>query len=87
MTARIGLRVIRFRFPSSNEMEHFFGKSGEGMGAGERLCNEPIVPGAVYTRVYHAHYVILPNGDAECRHCPQTFSNATREPDGGSHRK
>lgn len=62
--------------------EHFFGRSTEGLSQGERLCNEPIVPKVIYTRIYHVHFTVLPNGNAQCNHCSETFIHAEdpREP-------
>ena len=47
-------------------MEEVFGHDDALLGAGERFCTEPIVPGACYTKIVHAVARELPGGDFAC---------------------
>lgn len=57
-------------------VNHTFGKPLGPLGIGERLCNEPIIPKALYVHVYHVHFEILEGGDARCCHCGEKFLGA-----------
>lgn len=50
-----------------------FGWDGSPLGAGERFCSEPKVPGVVYDRIVHAKVEDLPSGDSLCRVCAARF--------------
>lgn len=58
-------------------MNHYFGKvEAHDVGPGERLCTEPVIPGVVYTRVYHA-VVEERAGDVVCLKCDASFQRET----------
>lgn len=54
-------------------MEEVFGHDDALLGAGERFCTEPIVPGARYTKIVHAVARELPGGDFACDKCGARF--------------
>lgn len=56
-----------------SDCEHVFGNPPGHLGVGERLCNEPIVKGARYTRIYHLRFEIMDGGNARCLHCNERF--------------
>jgi len=52
---------------------HYFGSYDGALTIGERLCNEPLVPGMKIDTIYHTSFEMLPGGNFVCFHCGEKF--------------